>query len=61
MATTNGDSHGEELITGLAHVNLIIPRGTLDTAKEFYGETLGLRSRPVVRSLESEGLPRLRG
>ena len=34
----------ESLISGLAHVNLTIPRGTLDQAFEFYGETLGLIS-----------------
>jgi 4-hydroxyphenylpyruvate dioxygenase-like putative hemolysin len=34
----------ESLIAGIAHVNLTIPRGTLDQAFEFYGETLGLIS-----------------
>lgn len=37
----------EPLITGLAHINLSIPLGTLDDAKSFYGRTLGLTSRPV--------------
>ena len=34
----------EPLISGLAHVNLTIPRGTLDQAFDFYGDTLGLTS-----------------
>ncbi|EHY56499.1 hypothetical protein HRR83_002416 [Exophiala dermatitidis] len=35
------------MITGLAHINLTVPEGTLDLANEFYGETLGLTPRPV--------------
>lgn len=35
------------MIAGLAHVNLIIPPGTLDQAHDFYGTTLGLSARPV--------------
>jgi len=35
------------LISGLAHVNLTVPAGTLDLAQAFYGGTLGLKSRPV--------------
>ncbi|CAK3952796.1 Hypothetical predicted protein [Lecanosticta acicola] len=35
------------MITGLHHVNLIVPAGTLAQAEEFYGETLGLTPRPV--------------
>ena len=35
------------LITGLHHVNLIVPKNTLDQANEFYGTTLGLTSREV--------------
>lgn len=34
-------------ISGLAHVNLIVPKGSLDQAHEFYGDTLGLTPRPV--------------
>jgi hypothetical protein len=34
-------------ITGLAHINLIIPAGSLDLANEFYGKTLGLTPREV--------------
>jgi hypothetical protein len=35
------------MITGLAHVNLTVPSGTLEQANEFYGETLGLNPTPV--------------
>jgi len=35
------------MISGLAHVNLLVPRGTLDQATSFYGDTLGLKPRPV--------------
>ncbi|KAK4198857.1 hypothetical protein QBC40DRAFT_229283 [Triangularia verruculosa] len=35
------------IITGLHHVNLIVPPGTLSQANEFYGTTLGLTPRPV--------------
>lgn len=35
------------MITGLAHINLLVPRGTLDQAYTFYGETLGLYAAPV--------------
>jgi 4-hydroxyphenylpyruvate dioxygenase-like putative hemolysin len=35
------------MITGLAHVNLLVPPGTLDQANEFYGQTLGLQPIPV--------------
>lgn len=35
------------LISGIAHINLTVPSDTLDHAKAFYGETLGLTSRPV--------------
>lgn len=34
-------------ITGIAHINLIVPEGSLPLAKEFYGGTLGLKPRPV--------------
>jgi catechol 2,3-dioxygenase-like lactoylglutathione lyase family enzyme len=34
-------------ISGLAHVNLIVPEGSLDLATEFYGTTLGLIPREV--------------
>ncbi|RMZ82194.1 hypothetical protein DV738_g1733, partial [Chaetothyriales sp. CBS 135597] len=35
------------MITGLHHVNLLVPTGTLDLANEFYGTVLGLKSRAV--------------
>lgn len=35
------------MITGLAHINLLVPPGTLDQAYIFYGETLGLTATPV--------------
>lgn len=52
MATTNNldntaQATTEPLITGLHHINLTIPHGTLDQAKSFYATTLGLTSRPV--------------
>ena len=30
------------MIAGIAHVNLLVPSGTLDHARDFYGKTLGL-------------------
>jgi hypothetical protein len=35
------------MISGIAHINLTIPPGTLDAAAAFYGATLGLTQRPV--------------
>jgi hypothetical protein len=35
------------LISGIAHVNLTVPAGTLPLAQEFYGNTLGFKSVPV--------------
>jgi catechol 2,3-dioxygenase-like lactoylglutathione lyase family enzyme len=35
------------MITGIHHVNLVVPPGTLDHARDFYGNTLGLIPRPV--------------
>jgi hypothetical protein len=35
------------MISGIAHINLTIPRDTLEQAEEFYGTTLGLTSSPV--------------
>ncbi|KAI0407130.1 hypothetical protein F4802DRAFT_612215 [Xylaria palmicola] len=35
------------MITGLHHINLVVPPDTLDDAAAFYGTTLGLTSRPV--------------
>lgn len=44
----------EPFILGLAHVNLVIPEGTLDQARTFYATTLGLTPRmvPVAQSHE---------
>lgn len=35
------------MITGIHHVNLVVPPSTLPAAEAFYGTTLGLTSRPV--------------
>lgn len=35
------------MLTGIAHVNLTVPRGTLDQAEAFYGKTLGMHRVPV--------------
>jgi catechol 2,3-dioxygenase-like lactoylglutathione lyase family enzyme len=35
------------MITGIAHVNLIVPPGTLHLADAFYGDTLGMHRAPV--------------
>ena len=35
------------MITGLHHVNLVVPPSTLHLAREFYGDTLGLTPRAV--------------
>ncbi|ORX94138.1 hypothetical protein BCR34DRAFT_226923 [Clohesyomyces aquaticus] len=35
------------MITGLHYLNLVVPPGTLNLAREFYSETLGLTPRPV--------------
>lgn len=34
------------MITGIAHINLTVPSGTLHLSDKFYGETLGLTSTP---------------
>lgn len=43
------------MIVGLAHVNLIVPEGTMAQANEFYGDVLGLSPRPVP-SLQKDSL-----
>ncbi|CZR68271.1 related to glyoxalase family protein [Phialocephala subalpina] len=43
------------LITGIAHVNVTVPPGTLEQAAKFYGETLGLTRAPVP-ALQKETL-----
>ncbi|KAF9894837.1 hypothetical protein FE257_004458 [Aspergillus nanangensis] len=35
------------MITGIAHINLLVPPGTLDKAHEFYVGTLGFTAAPV--------------
>ncbi|RAH47553.1 putative glyoxalase family protein [Aspergillus brunneoviolaceus CBS 621.78] len=35
------------MISGIHHVNILVPDGTLDQATEFYSDTLGLESAPV--------------
>lgn len=35
------------MITGIHHINLVVPRDTLDDAAAFYGNTLGLTPRAV--------------
>jgi catechol 2,3-dioxygenase-like lactoylglutathione lyase family enzyme len=35
------------MITGIAHINLLVPPGTLPHATTFYSETLGLKPRSV--------------
>ena len=37
----------QKMITGLSHINLLVPPGTLPLATAFYSKTLGLRPRPV--------------
>lgn len=34
-------------ITGIAHVNILVPPGTLDQAHAFYADTLGFTRSPV--------------
>jgi catechol 2,3-dioxygenase-like lactoylglutathione lyase family enzyme len=40
-------SHILTMITGIHHVNLVVPPSTLELAREFYSDTLGLTPRPV--------------
>ena len=35
------------MITGIHHINLVVPASTLHLAHEFYSQTLGLTPRPV--------------
>lgn len=43
------------MLTGIAHVNLTVPEGTLDLAEEFYGKTLGME-RVAVPALQKNTL-----
>lgn len=35
------------MITGIHHINIVVPPGSLELAREFYSTTLGLTPRPV--------------
>lgn len=35
------------MLTGIAHINLTVPDGTLDLAEGFYSKTLGMHRVPV--------------
>jgi hypothetical protein len=37
------------MISGIAHVNMLVPPGTLAHAEEFYAGTLGFKNRPVPK------------
>lgn len=43
------------MITGIAHVNLTVPPGTLEQAAAFYGTTLGF-TRVAVPALQKDTL-----
>lgn len=43
------------MLTGIAHINLTVPNGTLNLAEEFYGKTLGME-RVVVPALQKDTL-----
>ncbi|TID19049.1 putative glyoxalase family protein [Venturia nashicola] len=43
------------MITGIAHINLLVPAGTLDLAEAFYRDTLGLKRVPVP-ALQTQSL-----
>lgn len=47
----------------LQHVNLVVEKGTLELAEEFYGEVLGFKSDPVPQlqrdSLRWQARPRV--
>ncbi|KAI9924276.1 hypothetical protein ASPWEDRAFT_42707 [Aspergillus wentii DTO 134E9] len=40
------------MISGIAHVNLLVPAGTLPEANKFYVETLGLIASPVPAAIK---------
>lgn len=42
-----GEKRFRTMISGIAHVNLTIPSGGLEAAREFYAGTLGFTPRPV--------------
>jgi len=47
---STGEAHPRALISGIAHINLIVPAGGLSAAQEFYSGTLGLTSVPVPKA-----------
>lgn len=47
FTSSSSSSSAKPLITGIAHINLTVPPGTLEQAKTFYGSTLGLTPRAV--------------
>jgi hypothetical protein len=47
---STGEVQPRALISGIAHVNLIVTAGGLSAAQEFYGGTLGLTSVPVPKT-----------
>jgi catechol 2,3-dioxygenase-like lactoylglutathione lyase family enzyme len=47
LHTCSSYFHVITMITGLHHVNLVVPPSTLHLAHEFYSDTLGLTSRAV--------------
>lgn len=50
--TTPHTKPPKKMITGLAHVNLTVPPDTLQAAKAFYADTLGLTPRTVPSGSE---------
>jgi hypothetical protein len=45
--STNHSTKHQKMITGIAHVNLTVPTGTLSQAEAFYAGTLGFTRVPV--------------
>lgn len=43
------------MLSGIAHVNLTVPPGTLDQAADFYSTTLGM-TRVAVPALQKDTL-----
>lgn len=41
------------MITGIAHINLTVPEGSLHLADEFYRDTLGLKKVPVPKAQQN--------
>lgn len=52
----NGEANATQdkhLITGIAHINILVPEGSLSQAHEFYSNTLGFASSPVPAAQKS--------